>query len=53
MQELTKMQADDAMFIPLYYVYEMYVVQPNVHDTGYSEWSASTVFTPHTAWMGK
>jgi ABC-type transport system substrate-binding protein len=52
-QELTKITADDAMFIPLYYVYEMYVVQPNVHDTGYCEWSASTVYTPETAWLSK
>ena len=53
MQELTKMMADDTMFIPIYYVYEMYVVQPNVHDTGYTEWSSSTIFTPHNAWLSK
>ena len=53
MQELTRMQADDAMIIPIYYVYEMYVVQPNVHDTGYTEWSSSTVFTPENAWLSK
>jgi len=53
MQELTKIQADDAMIIPLYYVYEMYVVQKNVHDTGYCEWSASTVNTPEVTWLGK
>ncbi len=53
MRELTKMLADDAMFIPLYYVSEMYIVQPNVHDTGYCEWSASTVNTPETTWLSK
>ncbi len=53
MQELTKMQGDDAMIIPIYYVYEMYVVQPNVHDTGYTIWSGSTVFSPEDAWLGK
>jgi hypothetical protein len=53
MQEMTRMQAEDAMFIPLYYVSEMYVVQPNVHDTGYCEWSASTVNTPETTWLSK
>ena len=52
-QELTKMMAEDVMFIPIYYIYEMYVVQPNVHDTGYCVWSASTVFTPETAWLSK
>ncbi len=53
MQELTKMQAEDAMFIPIYYIYEMYVVQPNVHDTGYCDWSASTIFAPENAWLSK
>ncbi len=53
MQELTKMQVEDALIIPIYYVSEMYVMQPNVHDTGYTEWSSSTVFTPHNAWLGK
>jgi peptide/nickel transport system substrate-binding protein len=53
MQELTRMQAEDAMIIPIYYIYEMYVVQPNVHDTGYCEWSATTVNTPETTWLSK
>jgi peptide/nickel transport system substrate-binding protein len=52
-QELTRMTADDVMFIPIYYQYEMYVVQPNVHDTGYCEWSSSTVNTPETTWLSK
>ena len=53
MQELTRIAADDAMIIPIYYIYEMYVVQPNVHDTGYCEWSATTVNTPETTWLSK
>jgi peptide/nickel transport system substrate-binding protein len=53
MQELTRILIDDAMFIPIYYVYEMYIVQSNVHDTGYCEWSASTVNTPETTWLSK
>jgi peptide/nickel transport system substrate-binding protein len=53
MQEMTRIIADDAMFIPLYDVYEMYVVQPNVHDTGYCQWSSSTINTPETIWLSK
>ncbi len=53
MQELTRIMADDAMIIPIYYVYEMYVVQPNVHDTGYCQWSSSTINTPEVTWLGK
>ncbi len=52
-QEMTRMTADDVMFIPIYYQYEMYVVQPNVHDTGYCEWSSSTINTPETTWLSK
>jgi peptide/nickel transport system substrate-binding protein len=53
MQELTRIGAEDVMIIPIYYIYEMYVVQPNVHDTGYCEWSATTVNTPETTWLSK
>ncbi len=52
-QEMTRMTAEDAMFIPIYYQYEMYVIQPNVHDTGYCEWSSSTINTPETTWLSK
>jgi hypothetical protein len=41
------------MIIPIYYIYEMYVVQPNVRDTGYCEWSATTVNTPEKTWLSK
>ena len=53
MQELTKMQTDDLMIIPIFYVSEMYVVQSNVHGTGYTEWSSSTVVMPQDAWLDK
>jgi peptide/nickel transport system substrate-binding protein len=53
MQELTRMQTDDMLIIPIYYVSEMYVVQPNVHDTGYTDYSSSTVVLPQNAWLSK
>jgi peptide/nickel transport system substrate-binding protein len=53
MQELTRMLAEDAMIIPVYYISEMYVLQPNVRDTGYCEWSAVTVCTPEKTWLSK
>jgi peptide/nickel transport system substrate-binding protein len=52
-QELTRITAEDATFIPLYYVMEMWVIQPNVRDSGYSEWSASTINTPEVTWLAK
>jgi peptide/nickel transport system substrate-binding protein len=53
MQELTKILVEDVTVIPLYYVSEIYVVQPNVHGTGFCEWSAATVCTPDAMWLGK
>jgi hypothetical protein len=53
MEELIKIQGDDLMFIPLYNVSEIYVLQPNVHDTGFLEWSPSTVCTPESMWLSK
>ena len=52
-QELTKMLVDDLTVIPIYYVNEMYILQPNVHDSGYNEWSAGTISTPEKAWLSK
>ena len=52
-QELTRIMAEDAMFIPLYYVYEMYVLQSEVRDTGYTKWSASTINEPENTWLAK
>lgn len=53
MEELTRMLIDDATFIPLYYISESRILQSNVHDTGYFEWEAGTVFTPENIWMSK
>jgi peptide/nickel transport system substrate-binding protein len=53
MEELTRIQAEDTMTIPLYRQSEIYILQPEVHDTGYLEWSPATVCTPETMWLGK
>ena len=52
-QELTKMLIDDQSVIPLYYSEDMYVMQKNVHDTGYLQWSSSTVSSPEKTWLSK
>jgi peptide/nickel transport system substrate-binding protein len=52
-QELSKMLVDDLTIIPVYYVAEMYILQPNVRDSGYNEWSAGTISTPEKAWLSK
>jgi peptide/nickel transport system substrate-binding protein len=53
MEELTRIQTEDLLFIPLYRQAEIYILQPNLHDTGFLEWSAATVCTPETMWLGK
>jgi peptide/nickel transport system substrate-binding protein len=53
MQELTKMAGDDMMIIPIYYMYEMYALQPNVRDTGFCEYTALSVWSPEKAWMSR
>ena len=50
-QPLTRIIDDDVMVIPLYYVYELYVLRSNVHDTGYTKWSGSSVFSPENVWL--
>jgi len=53
MEELTRIMIDDTMIIPLYYVSEFRILQSNVHDTGYFEWEAGTVYTPEKIWLSK
>lgn len=53
MEELTRLLIDDATFIPIFYVSESRILQTNVHDTGYFEWEAGTVFTPETIWLSR
>jgi peptide/nickel transport system substrate-binding protein len=52
-QPMERLIFQDTMVIPVYYVYEMYITRPNVHDTGYADWSGSTIFRPENAWMSK
>jgi peptide/nickel transport system substrate-binding protein len=53
MEELTRMMLDDTTIIPLYHVSEFRILQNNVHDTGYFEWEAGTVYTPEKMWLSK
>jgi hypothetical protein len=53
MEELTRIIIDDTMIIPLYHISEFRILQPNVHDTGYFEWEAGTVYTPERMWLSK
>lgn len=52
-EELTRILLEDTTIIPIYYVNEMYIVQPNLRDSGYNEWSASTIHTPEKTWLSK
>jgi hypothetical protein len=53
MEELTRIMIDEAMIIPVYHISEFRILQSNVHDTGYFEWEAGTVYTPERMWLSK
>ena len=53
MEELTRIMIDEAMIIPVYHISEFRILQSNVHDTGYFEWEAGTVYTPEKMWLSK
>jgi peptide/nickel transport system substrate-binding protein len=52
-QPISRSIAKETAVIPVYYVYELYVLRPTVHDTGYGDWGGSTVYMPHNAWLSK
>ena len=49
-QAMERLLWEDVMVIPLYYVYETYIMRPTVHDTGYTKWGGSTIYIPEDAW---
>ena len=53
MEELTQIMIQNATVVPMFYISESRILQPNVHDTGYFEWEAGTVYTPENIWLGK
>lgn len=49
-QEVHKIMLENLICVPLYNVYDIYLIKNNVHDTGFTQWSASTVYLPADAW---
>jgi ABC-type transport system substrate-binding protein len=52
-QELHKMMLDNMVVVPVYDTYDTFIVRKNVHDAGFSEWSAATVWMPADAWKSQ
>jgi peptide/nickel transport system substrate-binding protein len=50
LQECHKIILENQVCIPLYNIYDAYVIKNNVHDTGFTKWGASTIFLPADAW---
>lgn len=50
LQECHKIIMDYQICIPLYNIYDAFIIRNNIHDTGYSFWGASTMFMPSEAW---
>lgn len=39
--------------VPVYNISDYYIIRNNVHDTGFTVWSANTVWMPADAWMSQ
>ena len=53
-EELTRMQAEDVMFIPIYDVCDIYILQPNVRYPELSSWAfTSAPFRLEDVWLSK
>lgn len=50
LQECHKIIMDNQICIPLYNIYDAFIIRNNVHDTGYAEWGAGTMFVASEAW---
>ena len=52
-QPLSRIIEENCMVIPIYYVYELYIIQPTVKDAGFTVYSGSSVWKPEDAWLSK
>ncbi|SHH99185.1 peptide/nickel transport system substrate-binding protein [Sporobacter termitidis DSM 10068] len=50
LQDVHKIIMDNMICIPLYNIYDAFIIKNNVHDTGFSQWGAGTMFLPADAW---
>ncbi len=48
-----KLLLENMCCVPVYNISDYYIIRNNVHDTGFTEWSANTVWLPAEAWMSK
>jgi ABC-type transport system substrate-binding protein len=50
MQELSRIIRDDMIVIPIYDTYEAYIIRKGVHDSGFTEYGATTIYLPQNMW---
>ena len=51
LQVMHRIIMDNMMCIPLWNIFEFYIMNENIRDTGYAEWSSNTIFMPQDAWI--
>ncbi len=49
--ELFKLLYDNMTIIPVYNMYNNYLIRKNVHNTGWGIYTTQTMWTPAEAWM--
>jgi ABC-type transport system substrate-binding protein len=50
LREVHQLFLDEMMCIPVYNLYETYIIRKNVHGVDYTQWSPGTVWIPSEAW---
>ncbi|MDR1589924.1 MAG: ABC transporter substrate-binding protein [Oscillospiraceae bacterium] len=50
-QQLHKMVLDNVLVIPVYYLYDTWITQPNVEGGGFAGWGSSTMFLPEEVYL--
>jgi peptide/nickel transport system substrate-binding protein len=50
-QNLHRAVLDNMLVIPVYYLFDTWVTQPNVEGGGFAEWGSSTMFIPEDVYL--
>ena len=50
MRDLSRVIMDDMIVIPVYDTFESYVVRKGIHDSGFTEYGATTIYLPQDIW---
>ena len=52
-QDMVRAMHDEMMIIPIYNVYDSFVLKDNVMDSGYGHWASTSIWRPGEAWLAQ